>query len=281
MKQSVDRIVDVIELLSAHPRGLAVTDTALRLGIPASGVHRIMAMLAQRGMVEQDPADRTYRLTLKFACVGLKLLAGASFHTVIQPLLERYARESGDLVRLAVIVEDTRLVWIANAQGARAQLRVDPLAGHDAMAHLTAAGKAWLATLDASHLARVLAAASASSPIPAHGTRLQYGAQSLHQDLALCRQRGYAVIVDEIEPGLTAVAAVVVTSLDGRERPVASISVAGPTVRIPAARIAELGAMMIAAAREIAEVWALLGTQVQLPWNEVSGHRSVPPGWPA
>lgn len=261
MKQSLDRIVDVIELLSEHLEGMSVTDIALSLGMPASGAHRIVALLMSRGLVDQDPATRAYRLTLKFASIGLRILSGASFHMVVQPLLDRYADMTGELVRLAAVVDDGRLAWIANAQGCRSQLRVDPMAGHHAVPHVTAAGKAWLSALDDAQITSAMARERYAGSSTARGPRALRNTPALRRDLEECRERGYAVTMDEIELGLTAVAAPVVTMNARERRVVASISVAGPTVRIPEARIAELGKLMRAASQELGEVWELLGNQ--------------------
>jgi DNA-binding IclR family transcriptional regulator len=220
-----------------------------------------VTLLAGRGLVDQDPDKRSYRLTLKFASIGLRLLSGASFHSVIQPLLDRYARETGELVRLAVVVEYGRLAWIANAQGSQAQLRVDPLAGHTAVPHLTAAGKAWLSAMSEGEVVNIMAHESLSGKKSAGGPRALHNRSALQKNLAQCRELGYAVTVDEIEPGLTAVAAPIVIAGGGAPRAVAAISVAGPTVRIPATRIAQLGGLMKKAGRELSEVWELLGIQ--------------------
>jgi DNA-binding IclR family transcriptional regulator len=62
------------------------------------------------------------------------------------------------------------------------------------------------------------------------------------------RRRGFAVAVDELEMGLTAVAAPV-TGSSGTV--VASLSASGPTFRLPAERIPEVAALVVAAAREV------------------------------
>ena len=66
--------------------------------------------------------------------------------------------------------------------------------------------------------------------------------------LAEVRRRGYATAVEELEEGLTAVAAPV-RNAEGMA--IASISASGPSFRIPAERIAALADSVCRAAAEI------------------------------
>jgi len=260
MKQSLDRVFDVIELLADRNSAISVTDVAQELGMPASGAHRILALMHARAFVEQDAATRGYRLSLKFASLGLRLLSGSSFHAVVQPVLDRFAQATGELIRLAVEVEDGKLAWIANAQGSRSQLRVDPMAGHQAVPHLTAAGKAWLAYQTDDVMTRALAQLRAQPPAESRSSRKPVRLLHLQRDLATCRAEGYAITTDDMEPGLSAVAAPVLVTTASGSRAVAAVSIAGPTLRMPSDRLPGLGDQMIAAANELAGVWELLGT---------------------
>jgi IclR family acetate operon transcriptional repressor len=67
----------------------------------------------------------TYALTVKLAALGLSYMANNGISDAIQPLFEELAQETRELVRLAII-EDTRLICVAKAQGAKTGLRYDP-----------------------------------------------------------------------------------------------------------------------------------------------------------
>jgi DNA-binding IclR family transcriptional regulator len=56
------------------------------------------------------------------------------------------------------------------------------------------------------------------------------------------RDRGYATLVDELEPGLSVVAAPVV---DAGGDVVAALAISGPTTRLPPHRLAVLGRLAI------------------------------------
>ena len=65
-----------------------------------------------------------------------------------QPILDRLAAESGELVRLSVI-DGESLVWVGVAQGATGGLRYDPGREQGVVVHLasSAGGTAWLSTM--------------------------------------------------------------------------------------------------------------------------------------
>jgi DNA-binding IclR family transcriptional regulator len=73
-------------------------------------------------------------------------------------------------------------------------------------------------------------------------------ARALHKELDEVRSRGYAIAVDELEIGLTAVAAPV---RDGNGDVLASMSVSGPTFRLDAARLPSLAQAVMAAADDV------------------------------
>jgi DNA-binding IclR family transcriptional regulator len=64
------------------------------------------------------------------------------------------------------------------------------------------------------------------------------------------RRRGYATLVDELEPGLSVVAAPV---FDAGGTVVAALAVSGPTARLPAHRLALLGRVAIEQAHAVSE----------------------------
>jgi len=71
---------------------------------------------------------------------------------------------------------------------------------------------------------------------------------ALHVELDQVRERGYAVAIDELEVGLTAVAAPV-RRADGTV--VASLSASGPTFRLPPERLPEIADHVTTAARAV------------------------------
>jgi IclR family transcriptional regulator, acetate operon repressor len=99
--------------------------------------------------------------------------------------------------------------------------------------------------LHASALGKVLLAAGVA-PVadvleaPTRATIVEHGA--LERELALVRERGYATSIEELEPGLLAVAAGV------RERSgavIAALAISGPSIRLEARNLDRLGTLLV------------------------------------
>ena len=56
--RSLDKAVDIIEMLAAEPRGFSVAEIAKSLGFNASTTHHLVATLRRRGFLDQDPETR-------------------------------------------------------------------------------------------------------------------------------------------------------------------------------------------------------------------------------
>ncbi len=110
--------------------------------------------------------------------------------------------------------------------------------------HCTALGKVFLA---------FGAARLPAGPLPKLAPRTIVDRRELARELDRVRARGYATTVDELEPGLWAVAAPVF----GASGVVAALSISGPTTRLRDGLLDELGRLLV---REAAALSRRLGT---------------------
>jgi DNA-binding IclR family transcriptional regulator len=245
----------VVECLAAEARSMRLSEIADRLGLQKSGTHRIVSALAGLGWVEQDTETERYQLTFKLAALGQGFLAGTRILDVCQPVLDRVAQESRELVRLA-IVDNDELTTIAHAQGAQGSLVCQSRVFPKLPLHVTASGKVWLASLSNEAAMKLVLAAG-------FGDRTEYGpnavrsANSLLRELKKTRDRGYGLAIEEAEPGLSAVAAAV--RLRGGAVQ-GALAIVGPAVRMGEARLGELVEIAREGAKELAMLWPLRNT---------------------
>ena len=250
----VDRVLDCLELLSGQPRGMPLSEICRALKMPKGAAHRLLSALVQRQFAEQDETNEWYRLTLKTATIGLRFLSETGTTEICQPVLDRLARQTGELVRLAVADGDS-LTWVAKAQGALSGLRYDPDMGHPVVLHATAAGRAWLATMDNAEATRIVLARGFAIP-PRFNRRLIDNEAALRRELKATRERGYGLAIEEGEAGTIAIAcAIHDPKRSGRD--VGVVTVAGPTPRLTQIKIAEIIGDVRAAAAELSMVWPM------------------------
>jgi DNA-binding IclR family transcriptional regulator len=248
MSLALDRGLSVLEHLAAHPDGLPLAGLAADLDIPLSACHRLLADLLRRGYVRQVRAQGDYLLTTKLASLGLGYLSGAGIVDVAEPLLERLAQTSGELVRLA-IVDGDRLTWIAKAQGSRKGLRYDPDMGMDARLSCTASGHAWLLTQSDERALELVTRQGFGAPRD-YGPKAPTTVKALLGFLHAARVRGYAMIDEVFAPGMTAMAAPVLR----RQEALGVISIAGPRQRLTPERMHALAPALLAAATELGPI---------------------------
>lgn len=242
-----DRAISILELLVKHPEGLPLIAIADGLDIPRGATHRVLADLKDGGYVRQDRDGDPYRMTAKIVSLGFAFLAGNGITDIAQPILDRLAEKTGELARLAIIDGDD-LRWVAKAQGAQRGLRYDPDDG--AEVHLAAAanGHAWLSCLS-DDKALELVAKQGLNP-EAYGPGAPRTFQDLLARVGRVRERGYATVVDAYEQGTSAIAAPIRSP--STKEPVATLSVAGPSVRMTEARMLEMAPIILATAQEMA-----------------------------
>lgn len=252
---AVHRCVDVLECLAGAVGGLELGDIASRVGSPKSGVHRLLATLVERGLVVQDADSGHYVLSLRFSMLAFRDLDARVVTDVAQEVLDALARRTQEYCRLGV-VEGESIAWVARAQGATAGLRYDADMGQEVALHATATGKAWLATLPEEDALRVVCARGFFAHLRL-GPRALTTVESLKRQLAATRARGYAVAVEEAEPGIVALAATFRT--DPRpDAPVAgTLSVAGQVSRITPERYPQIHAALAEAVSALESMWRL------------------------
>lgn len=243
---TVDRTLRILETLAAQPDGLPLAAVADELNLPRSACHRLLAELVRCGYVRQLRDMGDYTLTTRLPALGLSFL-GTGIGDLAQPILDRLAQASGELVRLA-LVDDDRLTFVAKAQGARAGLRYDPDMGIDVRLSCSAAGHAWLMSLSEERATELVARQGFGSPRE-YGPNAPTTFKALMKVLEEDRRRGFSLMVEMYAPGMSAMAAPV----PGRGGDVAGvITIAGPLQRLTAARMLELGGPLVEAAGELA-----------------------------
>jgi IclR family transcriptional regulator, acetate operon repressor len=249
MTTALGRGLAALEHLASHPEGMPLGLIADHIEVPKSAAHRLLRELVERGYVRQAVPQADYVITTKVAALGLKSLSGSGIVDIAQPLIERLAERSGELVRLAIVDTD-RLTWIAKAEGGRKGFRYDPDMGMDATLSCTSSGHAWLSSLSEERAVELVVRQGFGAP-KAYGPNAPTTIRALLGHLHAARVRGYAVIDEVFAPGMSAVA--VPVQRPGRPA-LGVISVAGPRLRLTPARIAALVPALQAAAHELAAI---------------------------
>jgi IclR family acetate operon transcriptional repressor len=249
VKSLVERCFDLITLLSENAGAMPLGEISRRLDVPKSAAHRLLTTLCDLGWAEQDPDSGFYRLSLRLAVVGQRLLVGTRIPDICQPILDRLANATEGLGRIAIVDPDG-LTWIAQSQGARSGLIYQPDVMAKVPLHTTANGKAWLATLEREEaLARAVASGLGRTDMG--GPRAITTKQTFSAALDETQEQGWASAIEEAEPGVAAVAAVIRVG----EQVVGTVSVAGPIHRLSPLVVPQVAEQVKSASQELSALW--------------------------
>ncbi len=237
--QSVDRALGILEVL-ARTGESGVTEIALELGVHKSTAFRLVATREAHRLVEHTSDRGRYRLGM-----GILRLAGATTARLdlvqeARPISRQLAADTGETVNIAVLAESSAL-YLDQVAGSSA-LQPHNWVGQHIPLHATSNGKVLLGGLDDAALDAVLGKLATYT---AHTITKR---AQLRDELDRVREQGYAVAVDELEVGLTAVAAPI---RNAHGDVVASMSVSGPSFRLPEDRVAEVVRLVLGAALEV------------------------------
>jgi DNA-binding IclR family transcriptional regulator len=231
--QSLDRALEILELLASNGKEMGVTELARRLEVHKSTTSRLLATLQEHGLVEQNPASDKYRLGYALVRLAGAVVAELDLVRVARPLLQELAERTHETVNLAILQGD-QVVNIDQIAASHLVVNVNWV-GKQTPLHSTSNGKALLAFLPEAERRSVL-----SAPLKRFTPRTIVDRATLEKQLRRVVDDGYAFTLEELEVGLNAVAAPI-RGHDGRV--VAAVSVAGPSYRVTPQRLTELGGM--------------------------------------
>ena len=241
--QSVDRAISVLEILARQGEA-GVSEVAAELDVHKSTAFRLLGALEARGLVEQATDRGKY--TLGFGLIPLAGAVSGRLDVTRQgrEACERLAQEFGETVNIAVL-QDRWAVNVHQARGPSTVLSYNWI-GKITPLHCTSSGKALIAWLDPAELGPLLKDALDA---PERFTDRTLGDRTaIDAELEQVRRQGYAIVVEEYEIGLNAVAAPIRDQTGGVA---AALSLAGPSYRLPPERLADLAPTVVAAAEEV------------------------------
>jgi DNA-binding IclR family transcriptional regulator len=223
---SLIKALRVLLALQEYPEGRGVTDLARQLGLPKSAVHRLLVTFQACGFVQQQPQSSRYTLGLTLARLGLHAAEMFTPRRVARPYLEALAHEVEETVFLGMLHEASVLIVDKVEHGQ--VLRLSPTLGTLLPLRQTALGQVCLAgCLPAQRAALLPTLVPADSVLPP-----ERFLASLHQELAIVAQQGFAVSIETWRPELCCLAAPIRNS---RQECVAALAIALPRSHLPAA----------------------------------------------
>jgi DNA-binding IclR family transcriptional regulator len=227
---------------AAEQDGLGVVRIAEIVGGDKGQVSRVLTTLATTGLIERDDRSLSYRLGWKLYALAARA-GDQRLVEAARPLLAGLVDELGERANLSVL-RDGLVLTVFSASPQRS-VQVAGWVGRTVPAYCTASGRALLFDSTPEELAAQFGGMEFERP----GPKAPRTVDELARRIASSRRRGFAVVDEEFEKGLIAVAAPV---RDFRGRVCAAINVSAPRFRLGGRpRLDAVGATIKAAADEL------------------------------
>ena len=239
--QSLTRALTLLVEIAGSDGGASLSELAHRAGLPPSTAHRLLKSLEQMGFVQHDHQRALWNVGVQAFMVGNAFLRSRDVVEIARPYMRRLMEESGESVNLGVL-DGREVVFLAQVE-CREVMRVLARPGGRTPLHCSGLGKALLSALP-TEITRTLI----GNHIPRFTDKTLATHEAMERDMALSRQRGYAIDDEEYAAGLRCVAAPI---HDEYGEPMAAISLSGPSARLTDARLKLLGEMVARTAQAV------------------------------
>lgn len=201
------RGLSVIASFSAHTPEMTLSGIAQKTNIPAASVRRSLLTLQALGYV--GCVGRHYHLRAKILELGIAGLEAMGVKQVVRPVLTTLANTTGDAVAMAVLSEG-QVMYVAHVPSAH-RVQFSATIGSRLPVLSTSLGRVLLGGLLPTERDAVIAAA----PVEPYTSRTITDRALLREDIEASAQRGYSIVEEQLEYGVTAVA-VPIKNEDGR-----------------------------------------------------------------
>ncbi len=221
--KSAARALDILTLLSEQPEGLSMTEMSKILEIPISSIHALIGTLSQMSFVLRDLNSYCYRLGPKILQIASSYRAQVDLITLSDPVMDRIRQIVGETISLTVL--QGQMIMFVHKKPAEGVVKVVNPIGTRLHSHATGSGKVMLSYLDDEELDSIYPEDDLPTMTPTTITTKA----SLRRSLSKIRKQNYAYDNEESALGVWAVASCI---RDDTGRPIAALSIVGPTSKI-------------------------------------------------
>jgi DNA-binding IclR family transcriptional regulator len=219
----VGKALGLLVLLGDEPRGATAADISRRAELPFSTTYRLLGSLTRDGFVDYEPDGRRYHLGLRIFQLGQRVSNHHGFAGTAVPILRRVTERTGEASILSVR-DGLHHLTVSKVDGPQT-FRVTSDPGHLGSLSTTAVGKALVAFAEDAEREKLLD----ELPLEELTGKSITDRDAFRAEIGKVRRQGYAVMDEENEAGMRAVA---VPLLNDQGHAFASLATAVPVFRL-------------------------------------------------
>ena len=221
--KSAVRVLDLLEFFSVSEDPMGVSELSRLMLIPKSSMQALLGTLVARGYLERVPGG--YQMSTQQKEQGWVGGALARLRKVADPVMADLVAKTGESVFLSVLAPNHEMKFIAKAISHNL-VRYDAPLSNTRPAYRVSSGVCWLAALPEPDLESYLA----SVTFERSTSRTVGTVKALQALIEKTREQGWLEMYDTNVDGAFGVSALI---RDESRQPVAALTLAGPTHRLP------------------------------------------------
>lgn len=238
---SVDRALNLLELLASTTTGLNLSMISRKLKIPKSSAYYLVTTLAKHNFVRRSPGQRVYSLGTDAPSFARISRAEYDLQALCSPYIQSLSKRIGMTAQLGIREgAEARIIDRSELPG----VRLDSWVGRHFDLHCTAIGKALISNLSDVEVENLFK----TRGLPKHNENTICSLDGLKSHLAEVRRKWFATDDEEHELGVRCIASPIVNHLGGV---VGAICIFAPASRLPPPEMPALGLEVGKLAKEI------------------------------
>lgn len=243
--QSLERGLTVMRSFTTYRPALTISEVAERTGLTRATARRVLLTLVDLGYVQATGRD--FALSRSVLELVKPFAAQQDPWDFAKPYLEALTERTGESASIAVL-DGTEILYVARSQ-TRRLMTLNVTVGSRLPAHATSKGRVLLAFLPEAELEAYFD----RTAIARYTDRTVIDEGELREILAEVRRQGWAVVDQQLEEGLSSVAAPLT---DQNGRAVAALSVCAHAGRVDSATLrSDVLPLVVENARRVSAVW--------------------------
>ena len=239
----LDRLIAVLETVAIAGRAVSPADVQRVTGIPRPTCYRLLQTLAEHRLLDEPEGASRYLIGERLKRIAILGQPDADVCQAVAPTLRETAIEFGEAVFLSRFRDRKVEIIHVETPVDAARSFVHPGLGNRPM-HACSCSKAIAAFADQEFQSEIL-----SSPLRAYTEQTKILPADIEREFAAIRDRGYAECVEEIEVGVSSVAAPIRIGNLGVPF---SVGTTGPIRRFTSRHREKIGTRLIMVADQIA-----------------------------
>ena len=229
---NLPRLIMVLETVAAAGRPLSASELQMATGLPRPTCYRLLQTLAEHRLLDDPDGNSRYLIGERLVRLALLGSADADVRQAAAPAMKQAAIDFGEAVFLSRFRNKGVEIIHVETPSDPARAFIHPGLGYRPM-HACSCSKAIAAFAEESFRDDILA-----GPLKAYTEHTKIAADVLRAEFEMIQTRGYAECVEEIEMGVSSVAAPIRIGNIGATF---SLGATGPIRRFTAANRKKIG----------------------------------------